>query len=670
MAVERRGTDTAAMSLVVAVAGILLQAAAMVADAQTLKLKYYDVTCPAAESIVFDEVQKAWNADRSIPASLIRLHFHDCFVNGCDGSVLLEAGDGQAEKNAKPNLSLRGYEVVDRVKARLEATCKQTVSCADILAYAARDSVRVMTGGYKYEVPGGRPDGMMSRATMTSDLPPPTQRNVDVLAGYFTKKGLSMDDMVVLSGAHTLGVAKCGTFGYRLTSDSDNGIDAAFRNDLRRQCHYNPNNVVALDAGSQYAFDTSYYANVLANRTVLESDAALASTETRARVWQLRTNPGMFMSSFGTAMVKMGGLRGNNPGKIRDNCRRVRTPVSTKVTVLIRELSGKLAMASSSSSSYFQVVAVTMLLMATSLQAQLRVGFYDNSCPAAEIIVQQEVSKAVSANPGLAAGLVRLHFHDCFVRGCDASVLIDSTKGNTAEKDAGPNTSLRGFDVVDKIKARVEQACFGVVSCADILAFAARDSVALTGGNAYQVPAGRRDGTVSRSSDTNGNLPPPTASVSQMTQIFSSKGLSQKDMVALSGAHTIGASHCSSFSSRLYSSGTTANGKDPTMDPSYLAQLANQCPQSGAAGGTLVALDAVTPNAFDEGFFKGVMANRGLLASDQALLGDKNTAVQVVMYANDPSTFQSDFAAAMVKMGAIGVLTGGSGKVRANCRVA
>ncbi|KAL5230122.1 hypothetical protein ABZP36_028898 [Zizania latifolia] len=321
--------------------------------------------------------------------------------------------------------------------------------------------------------------------------------------------------------------------------------------------------------------------------------------------------------------------------------------------------------------AYLQVAAVSMLLMATGLDAQLRVGFYDNSCPAAEIIVQQEVSKAVATNPGLAAGLVRLHFHDCFVRGCDASVLIDSTKGNQAEKDAGPNTSLRGFEVVDKIKARVEQACFGVVSCADILAFAARDSVALTGGNAYQVPAGRRDGGVSSASETGGNLPPPTATVNQMTQMFAAKGLTQKEMVALSGAHTIGASHCSSFSSRLYGSSTTA-GKDPTMDPAYVAQLARQCPQSGApaGGGPLVPMDAVTPNAFDEGFFKGVMANRGLLSSDQALLNDRNTALQVVAYATDPSTFQNDFAAAMVKMGAVGVLTGSSGRIRSNCRVA
>lgn len=186
------------------------------------------------------------------------------------------------------------------------------------------------------------------------------------------------------------------------------------------------------------------------------------------------------------------------------------------------------------------------------------------------------------------------------------------------------------------------------------------------GGNAYQVPAGRRDGSTSRASDTSGNLPPPTANVPQLTQIFASKGLNQKDMVILSGAHTIGSSHCSSFSSRLSQSGTTA-GQDPTMDPAYVAQLARQCPQGGDP---LVPMDAVSPNAFDEGFFKGVMANRGLLSSDQALLGDKNTAVQVVTYANDPATFQNDFAAAMVKMGSVGVLTGSSGKIRANCRVA
>ncbi|CAN6290872.1 unnamed protein product [Urochloa humidicola] len=318
-----------------------------------------------------------------------------------------------------------------------------------------------------------------------------------------------------------------------------------------------------------------------------------------------------------------------------------------------------------------RVALVCVLLMAAAAgsRAQLQVGFYDTLCPAAEIIVQEEVSKAVSGNPGVAASLVRLHFHDCFVRGCDASVLLDSTPGNQAEKDASPNTSLRGFEVIDSAKTRLEQACFGVVSCADVLAFAARDALALVGGNAYQVPSGRRDGNVSVAQETNGNLPPPTASVSQLNQMFGSKGLTQADMVALSGAHTIGNAHCSSFDSRLYAYGPNGAGQDPTMDPSYVAALAQQCPNQQGADGT-VAMDPVTPTAFDTNYYASIVAKRGLLASDQALLADPTTAAQVVGYTNSPDTFQADFAAAMVKMGAIGVLTGAAGTIRTNCRVA
>jgi peroxidase len=59
-------------------------------------------------------------------------------LQGCDASVLLS---GQ-EQNAGPNVgSLRGFSVIDNAKARVEAICNQTVSCADILAVAARDSV-------------------------------------------------------------------------------------------------------------------------------------------------------------------------------------------------------------------------------------------------------------------------------------------------------------------------------------------------------------------------------------------------------------------------------------------------------------------------------------------------------------------------------------------------
>lgn len=64
------------------------------------------------------------------------------------------------------------------------------------------------------------------------------------------------------------------------------------------------------------------------------------------------------------------------------------------------------------------------------------------------------------------------------IQGCDGSLLLDDTNNFTSEKSANPNkNSIRGFDVIDKIKAAVENACLGVVSCADILAVTGRDSV-------------------------------------------------------------------------------------------------------------------------------------------------------------------------------------------------
>lgn len=63
------------------------------------------------------------------------------------------------------------------------------------------------------------------------------------------------------------------------------------------------------------------------------------------------------------------------------------------------------------------------------------------------------------------------------LQGCDASILLDSTETSVAERDQDWNLSVDGFDEIDEIKSEVEKECPGIVSCADILALAARDSV-------------------------------------------------------------------------------------------------------------------------------------------------------------------------------------------------
>ncbi|MCO5604196.1 hypothetical protein L7F22_058358 [Adiantum nelumboides] len=120
-------------------------------------------------------------------------------------------------------------------------------------------------------------------------------------------------------------------------------------------------------------------------------------------------------------------------------------------------------------------------LLQDSSTGSLEYNFYDSSCPSAESIVRQLVGNAVASEPRMTGSLLRLHFHDCFVQGCDASLLLKSIPGVLeGEQEARPNNnSVRGFEVVDDIKAALERQCPAVVSCADILTMAARDSVAV-----------------------------------------------------------------------------------------------------------------------------------------------------------------------------------------------
>ncbi|XP_057536773.1 peroxidase 27-like [Amaranthus tricolor] len=312
-------------------------------------------------------------------------------------------------------------------------------------------------------------------------------------------------------------------------------------------------------------------------------------------------------------------------------------------------------------------IAMPIIIHSVNTDCDLKVGFYAASCPQAEVITSKIINEVIAIAPSLSGPLLRMFFHDCFVRGCDASILVDSPI-KQAEKDAAPNQSLRGFQIIEKVKTALEQACPGVVSCADILALVARDVVAQVGGPSWEVETGRRDGMISILNEALTSLPPPSSNINSLKATFQQKGLSPKDLVVLSAGHTIGISHCSSFINRLYNFTGNENTSDPTLDSEYMERLKLKCQQNTPNNNVFVEMDPGSFRTFDEHYYELVSKRRGLFQSDAALLDDPQTKAYVDnhRYGNREDFFR-DFGLSMVKMGRTQVLTGNLGQIRAVC---
>ncbi|KAI5003059.1 hypothetical protein ZWY2020_027709 [Hordeum vulgare] len=220
-------------------------------------------------------------------------------------------------------------------------------------------------------------------------------------------------------------------------------------------------------------------------------------------------------------------------------------------------------------------------------------SFYDDSCPGVHDIVRRVIQRARVVDARIPASLIRLHFHDCFVQGCDGSLLLDNDlPAIMTEKEVPANDrSARGFEVVDDIKRALENACPGIVSCADILALASEISVKMAGGPRWSVPLGRRDGTTTNIESAN-NLPSPFDSLETLQEKFRNLGLDDTDLVALQGAHTFGRAQC---------------------------QFTQQNCSAGQDEETLVNLDTVTPDVFDNKYYGNLLRGHAPLPSDQPL---------------------------------------------------
>ncbi|KAG9133403.1 hypothetical protein Leryth_013222 [Lithospermum erythrorhizon] len=268
-----------------------------------------------------------------------------------------------------------------------------------------------------------------------------------------------------------------------------------------------------------------------------------------------------------------------------------------------------------------------------SCNAQLSPTFYSQTCSNATTTIRTIIRRAISAERRMAASLIRLHFHDCFVQGCDASVLLDDAPGIDTEELRGqmrparrPYLELRllSYFVLELFpKLRPSSSSYGFIC---------------NGGRTFM------DGAFS-------TLPTLISS-------FAAQGLNQREMVVLSGAHTLGQARCLLFRARIYNA--------TNIDAGFASTRRRQCPVTGG-NANLAPLDLVTPNSFDNNYFKNLIQLKGLLPSDQVLFNGGSADSVVTAFSNSPSTFASEFAAAMIKMGDISPLTGQNGIIRRVC---
>ncbi|CAH9130891.1 unnamed protein product [Cuscuta epithymum] len=234
--------------------------------------KVFDQAC--AFSAVKEVVDAAIDAETRMGASLIRLFFHDdCFVDGCDGGLLLkDTATFTGEQGAGGNdNSVRGFEVIEKAKQNVKAKCPSTpISCADILSIAARDSYTKFTGK-TYTVTLGRGDARTANLTgantqlvgPSEDLASQTQK--------FADKGFTQTEMVALLGIHTIGFARCP-----LLCVDDSFVNPARASSLHCNCQTSLNNtdLVGLDP-TPLTFDRRYYADVANRQGLLFSDDEL-----------------------------------------------------------------------------------------------------------------------------------------------------------------------------------------------------------------------------------------------------------------------------------------------------------------------------------------------------------------------------------------------------------
>ncbi|CAL4981880.1 unnamed protein product [Urochloa decumbens] len=285
------------------------------AAAQNLSVNYHKLTCPRLRFIVMDRMYGELMADSSLAAGIIRLYFNDCFPNGCDASILLVWPNPEMRFDQNNFLNRKVWDVIESIRKSVHAECGPTVSCADILALAARDAV-IFAGGLDFEAPLGRLDSLAPAIYRdVSAIPLPTTEQASVMLNNFASRGFNHPgDLVAFSGAHSIGKAHCASFRDRADRQSDD-----FSRQLFMACRQDVYRLQELDHVTPNRLDNQYYRNLMAGEGVFTSDMALLNDPmTASWVTFYQNNPRKFLDDFSAVMSRLYTVRrGSRSGEIR-----------------------------------------------------------------------------------------------------------------------------------------------------------------------------------------------------------------------------------------------------------------------------------------------------------------------------------------------------------------
>ncbi|TVU24665.1 hypothetical protein EJB05_27114, partial [Eragrostis curvula] len=301
------------------------------------------------------------------------------------------------------------------------------------------------------------------------------------------------------------------------------------------------------------------------------------------------------------------------------------------------------------------IVLVLLMLVAPALSGNMMAGplhydYYSSSCPKAEVVVRKTMEEIITRGPTMGAAFLKMFFIDCFTQGCDASLLLDPTEKDPKVEKYFYKSGymMRAVGAVDEIKSALEAVCPGVVSCADILALAARDSTTISGGFSFPMPTGRRDALFSFPYyDFEHILPYMYFGLQTLIDSFSIRGFDVDD---------------------LRRQPTVYPTVDATMNATYANELRKVCPPESIDVPVAVNNNRVTdPNVLSNQYYSNVLSGQVLFVSDQTLTSRNDTTANVAFYAGNPLAWKVHFAVALVKMSGLDVLTGTEGEVRKVC---